>query len=157
MYKDDRKNGVIDQGKCRKISSKRKWTDREYRVQDNSDVSHKDVKMYCDTNQLPTLPFCGSHTKPHGERGLSKHYHLRLDPNLGHVIYEIFRIPCACVACTSMLDKPWISGIQSTKQTRYQPVINFTCFPVLGIYYNWNIIHLTPKSIPMRCLMRYIR
>ena len=54
-----RKNGVIDQGKDRKRSSKRKWTDREYHVQDNADVAHKYVKMYCGTNQLPTLPFFG--------------------------------------------------------------------------------------------------
>ena len=26
-------------------------------------------------------------------------------------------IPCACVACISMLDKPWISGIPSDKKT----------------------------------------
>ena len=104
--------------------------------------------MYFDTNQFPTLPFFGSHPKPHGERGLGKHYRLSFDPNLGHGICEIFRIPCACVACTSMMYQPWISGIWSTKQARYQPVVNFTYWPVLGIYNNWNIIHLTPKSIP---------
>ena len=62
MSEDDRKHEVIDQGKDRKRSSKRKFTDKEYNVQDNAAVSHKDVKMYCDTNQLPTFPFCGSHT-----------------------------------------------------------------------------------------------
>ena len=55
--------------------------------------------MYCDTNQLPALPFCGSHTKPHGERGLSKHDHLRFDAKLGHVICAIQRIPCDCFGC----------------------------------------------------------
>ena len=25
----------------------RKWTERKYHVQDNADVEHKDVKMYC--------------------------------------------------------------------------------------------------------------
>ena len=96
--------------------------------------------MYCDTNQLPTIPFCGSHPKPYGERGLGKYYHLRFDQNLGHGICEICDIPCACVACTSMLYKPWISGIQSIKQARYQPVINCTYWPVLGPYKNYNII-----------------
>ena len=104
--------------------------------------------MYCDTNQLPTLPFCGSYPKSHGARGLGKHYRLRIDPNLGHGICAMFRIPCACVVCTSMLDKPWISGIQSTKQARYQPVTNCTYWLVLGPYKNWNIIELTPKSTP---------
>ena len=72
MYKDDRKHGVIDQGGDRKRASKRKWTDREYHVQDNADVAHKDMKMYCDTNQPPILTFCGSHPKPRGARGLGK-------------------------------------------------------------------------------------
>ena len=79
-------HGVTYQGKYRKRVSKIKWTFREYHVQDNSDVSHKDVKMYCGTNQFPELPFCGPHTKPHGARGLSKHYHLRFDTKLGHGI-----------------------------------------------------------------------
>ena len=121
-----RKHGVIDQGKYIKRPSKRKLTDRDYNVQDNADVEQKNVKIYSDTNQFPTLTFCGSHSKPHGERGLSKNYHLRFDPKLGHGICEILRIPCACVECTPMLDKPCISGIPSTKQARYQPVTNFT-------------------------------
>ena len=136
LSKDDCKHGVIDQGKYRKISSKRKWTDREYYVQDNADVAHKDVKMYCDTNQFPALPLCGSHPNPHGARGLGKHYHIHSDTNIGHGICAIFCISCVCVACTSMLDQPWICGVQSKKQTRYQPVINCTYWPVLGPYKN---------------------
>ena len=62
--------------------------------------------MYCETNQFPEFPFCGPYPKPHGSRGLSNHYNLRYDLKLGHVICEICRIPCACVACTSMPDKP---------------------------------------------------
>ena len=62
-------------------------TDREYHVQDNADVAHKDMKIYCDTNQLPALPFCGSHPKPHGAMGLGKHYHIRFDTNIGHGIW----------------------------------------------------------------------
>ena len=103
--------------------------------------------MNCDTNQFPTLPFCGSHPNPHGAMGLGKNYHLNFDPNLGHGICAIRRIPCACVACTSMLDQPWIYDIWLKKQARYQPVINCTYWPVLGPYNNCNIIHLTPPSI----------
>ena len=79
---------------------KRKWTDRYYHVQDNTDVAHQDVRMYCNTNQFPALPFCGPHYKPHNASGLSKHYHLRFDTKLGNGICAIFRIPCVCVACT---------------------------------------------------------
>ena len=50
LSKEHRKHGVIDQGKYRKRVIKRKWTDIEYHVQDNVDVLHKYVKMYCDTN-----------------------------------------------------------------------------------------------------------
>ena len=99
-----------------------KSTYRHYYVQDNADVASKYVRMYFKTNQLPTLPFCGPHSKPHGARGLSKHYHLRFYPKLGNGVCEIHRIPCACVARISMLDKPWISLIPSYKQERYKPV-----------------------------------
>ena len=53
MSKEHWKNGVIDQRKYIKIASKRKWTYREYHVQDNADVAHKHVKMYWDTKQFP--------------------------------------------------------------------------------------------------------
>ena len=66
---------------------------------------------------------------------------------LGHGIYAIIRIPCYCVGCTLILDKPWIYGIPSTKEARYQHFTNCTYWPVLGSYNNWNIIDLTPKSI----------
>ena len=51
----------------------RKWTDRKYHVKNNSDVEHKDVKIYCNKNQLPELSFVGPNFKPNGARGLSKH------------------------------------------------------------------------------------
>ena len=101
--------------------------------------------MYCDTNQFQTLPFCGSHPKPHGARGLSKNYHLHFYPKLGHGICEIRRIPRACVACTSMIDKPWIYGIQSTKHARYHIGTNCNYWTFKGSYNNWNIIELAPK------------
>ena len=66
MYKDDRKHVVIDQGKEKKRASKKKRKDRQYHIQDNADVAHKDVKMYYDTKLLPTLLFFGSHTNPYG-------------------------------------------------------------------------------------------
>ena len=118
----------------------RKWIERKYHIQDNADVELKYVKMYCNTNQFPTLPFCGPHSKPHGARGLGKHYHLRFDPKLGMGKCAILRIPCACVACTSMLHKAWIYGIPSEKQERYKPVTKCTYWPVLGELKNWNII-----------------
>ena len=109
------KLGFIDQGKYRKRSSKIKWIDREYHVQDNADVAHKDVKIYCDTNQFPALTFCVPYPKPHITRVLINNYHLRFYPKIVHGECAILRIPCACVGCTSMLDKPWVSGIPSTK------------------------------------------
>ena len=78
--------------------------------------------------------------------GLSKHYHICNDPKLGHEICAILRIPCACVACTSMIDQLCMYGTPLEKQARYQPVTYCTYWPVLGSYNNWNIIHLTPKS-----------
>ena len=94
----------------------RKWTDIQYHVQDNADVAHQYVIMYCNINQFSELSFCGPYSKHHGARGLSKHYHLRFDPKLGMGIREIFRVPCTCVSCKSMIDKPWISGIPIDEQ-----------------------------------------
>ena len=96
--------------------------------------------MYCDTNQSPELPFCGPHPNPHGAKGLSKNYHLSSDTKQGHGICAILRIPFTCVGCISMLEKLWIYGITSKKQACYQPITNFTYWPVLGLYKNWNII-----------------
>ena len=118
----------------------------QYHVQDNASVELKDVIMYCNKNKFPALPFCGPHSKPHGARGPGKHYHLRFYPKLGMGECAIFRIPCACVACKSMLDKPWISGIPSDKQDRYKPVTKCTYWLVLGYFNNWNIIQLSSKS-----------
>ena len=33
----------------------RKCTDRKYHAQDNADVSHQDVRMYCNTNKFLEL------------------------------------------------------------------------------------------------------
>ena len=93
----------------------RKRTERKYHVQDNAAVELKDLKMYCNTNQFPELSFSGLHSKPHGARGLNKHYHLCFDPKIGVGICEISHITCACVVCTLILDKPWISSIPPDK------------------------------------------
>ena len=61
-------------------------------------------------------------------------------------ICAIHRIPYACVACTSMLDKFLISGIPPYAQERYKPVTNCTYWPGLGSFNNWNIIQLSQKS-----------
>ena len=78
--------------------------------------------MYCKTSQFPELSFCGTHSKPHGAKGLSKNYYLRFDPKLGMGICAINRIICDCVSCTSMLEKPWISGIPPYEKYHYKPV-----------------------------------
>ena len=108
LTKNHRKDGVIDQIEHKKGFIERKWKDIQYHVQNNADVSRQDVRIYCNINQFPELSFCGPYSKPHGSRGLSKHYHLHFDPKLG---LGICTIPCACVACTSILDKTWIYGI----------------------------------------------
>ena len=146
LTKEHRKNGVFDHSKNNKRFMEIKWTYRQYHVQDNVDVAHKGARLYCNTNQFPALTFYGPYSKPHSARSLIKHYHLSFDPNLGNCVCAISRIPCACVACISMLYKPEISGIPSDKQYLYKPVTNCTYWPVLGPFNNWNIIPLSQKS-----------
>ena len=57
LTKEHCKNGVFDQGKNNKRSMERKWTDRQYHVQDNCDVAHQYVRMYCNTNKFPEISF----------------------------------------------------------------------------------------------------
>ena len=142
------KNGVIDQGKYKKRFMEIKLTDRQYHFQDNATVSHKHVKFYFNTNQFPALSFCGPHSKLHGARGLSKHYYWRFDTKLGYGICANHRILCACIACTSKLDKPWMSGIPPNEQERYKPATNLTYWPVLRSFKHWSIIQLSRKSTP---------
>ena len=79
----------IGHGRYRKRASKRKWMDCEYHVQDRRYVQHKSVKLSCSSTQFQALLFCGPHAKTHWSRGWIKHYHLRLDPKLGHGKCEI--------------------------------------------------------------------
>ena len=75
---------------------------------EDDDVAQKAVKMFLNTNRFPELQICGPHTKPHGVRGFSKHYHMWFDPKLGHVICAMCQIPCAFFEFTSTLNKPWV-------------------------------------------------
>ena len=102
--------------------------------------------MYCNKNQFIELIFCAPHYKPHGASGLSKNYRLRFDPKLGNGVCAILRIPCACVACTSMLNKPWIYGIPPDEQERYKHVTKCNYWPVLGSFNNWNFIQMSHNS-----------
>ena len=45
LTKNHLKDGFIDQGR-QKMFMERKWTERQYNVQGNADVKHKDLKMY---------------------------------------------------------------------------------------------------------------
>ena len=98
------------------------------------------------TNNFPLLPFCGPYIKPHGFRGLSKHYHTQFYLQLGHCICAIRSIPFVCDECTYILDKPWINSLTPQKQLSYQPVIDCNYLPVLGSFNNWNIITLSQKA-----------
>ena len=128
---------MIDQGKDRKQSSKNKWTECEYHVQDRKYLQQKPVKMSCASTQFQVFSFCGPHEKHHGVIRSSKDYHLRLEPKLGNGKCAIRRITCACIACTNMLDKPWVIVSDPTRQPRYQPVEDCTYWPVIGSFGNW--------------------
>ena len=106
----------------------------------------KYVNMFFNTNQFLSLSFCGPHKKPHRVKGSSKHYHLWFDPKIGHRTCGIWWIICACVECTSMLDKPWVNVLPPQQQPRYQPVTYCTYCTLLGSFNNWNIITFPHKA-----------
>ena len=82
--------------------------------------------MYCTKNRFLILVFCGTHNKPHGERGLDKHYHTSFDTKLGHGTCEIYCTPCEFVKCTYTLENPCNPGLTTHQQPHYQPVKYFT-------------------------------
>ena len=61
-------------------------------------------------------------------------------------ICEIRLILCACVAFTSILNKPWIYSIPTDAQEGYEPVTKCTYWIVLGYFKNWTMIQLSHKS-----------
>ena len=91
--------------------------------------------------------FCGPHEKPHGVRGLSKNYHLQLDPKFGHGSKcTIQRITCDCISCTTILDKSLAYKVDPKKYPHYQPVVGCTHWPVLGSFNNCKIIQFSNKA-----------
>ena len=80
--------------------------------------------MFLNKNQFPSLTFCGTHTKPNGVRGFSKHCDMRFDTKLGHGTCTIGHIPCTCAEFISMLDKHWIHGFTPQQQQLYKPATN---------------------------------
>ena len=106
----------------------------------------KTSKISCTSTLFQVLPFCGPHEKPHGVRRLSKNYHSQLNPKLFYGKCAIRKIPCACISCTNILDKPWNMGSNPTMQIRYQPVENCTYCPALVYFNNWNIIKFNNKT-----------
>ena len=116
MSNEALKNLVIDQVKLKKLARKQKWTEREYNIWEDADVVHKNIKIFFNTSQFPSLRFCGPHTKPHGVRGLSKYYHIIFDTKLGQDTCEISQIPCVCVKYTPMLDKHWVTSFPPRDQ-----------------------------------------
>ena len=55
-----------------------------YCVQYNNNLTHTTVKMSCVTTNFPALICFSHHVRPLGIGGLSKYYHLRLNPKLVH-------------------------------------------------------------------------
>ena len=102
--------------------------------------------MFLNTNHIPSLPFCGPHTKPHGVRGSCKHYHIQFDTKLGHGKFTIRLIPCACDEDKAMIDKPRIHDFLPQQQPHYQPVRDCTYWQVLGYFISLNIITLSHKA-----------
>ena len=115
-------------------------------MQNNEDVDHQYVKMYCTTNKFPGLSFCGADNKPNGARGLGNHYHMSFHIKLGHVTCSIRCIPCECTQCIYTLDNPWGPGVPPHQQPRYRPFKYCIYWSVLSSFNNWNIIQFSHKA-----------
>ena len=103
--------------------------------------------MFCNTNQFSSLSFCGPHTKPHGFRGFSKHFHMRFEKTVGNGICAIRRITCACDEFTYICyTNPGFLFWHQKQQPRYWPVTDWSYWSVIRSFNNWNIFTLSHKS-----------
>ena len=48
LFNESHKHGIKEDGRHKKTSSKQKWTNRYYHVQNSKDVDHQYLKMYCE-------------------------------------------------------------------------------------------------------------
>ena len=115
-------------------------------------ILHTYVKMYCNTKQSSSLPFCVPNSKPHGARDLNKYYHLRFDIKLVNYVCAIFHIPCTYVACTSIIDKPWISHIPLKNKN----TINLSSIAPIGQFLGCSIIGTSSSCHINQPLMAYL-
>ena len=113
---------------------------------DRNDTTHTNFKISCATTQFTAFPFCVTNFKTHVVWGLSKHYHLCLDPELGHEKCAKRHISCACVKCINMLDTPCPPGVSHVQQTRYQTLVYCTYRTVLFTLNKQKIIQFTNKN-----------
>ena len=90
--------------------------------------------MSCASTQFSTLPFCVTYEKPYVVRGLSKDYHLLLDPKLGNGKCAIIQNPCACNAYTNILETTWAIGVDLIDRRCYKTFEDCTYWPVLGSF-----------------------
>ena len=71
---------------------------------------------------------------------------MRFNSKLGHEIRKTSQILCACNTCKSNLDKTWTTNMSPQQQLCYQPVHDFTHWPVLVCFNNWNIFIFSHKA-----------
>ena len=53
-------------------------------MQHNRDIEHKEVNIYCATNQFPEFKFIDPHNKPNCVRVLGNNYCMYFDPEPEH-------------------------------------------------------------------------
>ena len=120
------KNGVINQVKYRKWASKNilscagGWW---YEAQKYNNVLWYKPVYFIDIlwYSLKTTWSAGVEQAVHGKRA-------------------ILKIPCVYYVFKYMLDKLWATRVSPSHKSCYQPVQDFTYWPVLGSFNNWNII-----------------
>jgi hypothetical protein len=100
-----RQHGVKGYKKHAKREANATMKERTYHVQDPADVKYKNLKIQADK-------------MPKGI-GLMECHHIRAEPELGLGVVAMRRIPCACDGCLEQLAKPWLPGLDASKQPRF--------------------------------------
>jgi hypothetical protein len=95
---------------------------------------------------VPPLPDCKV-VLPKGQfNGISAHYNIRMDPDLGMGWAGVRWVTCVCGPCKDQLQRPWVLRGNITAQPGY--AVNKDCklWPSYKGAKSWKIVALMPKT-----------
>lgn len=133
---EDRIHGVKSHHKYHKCKEQEKLTEIIYHVQEPADVMFSNIKFRVERFLK------GNHN------GLTTHYNIRIDPDLGVGHVELRGIPCTWYACVQQQEHNWLPNIPPHMKP-WCAGNNTKCqwWDIFQGLNNWSICNVVPTSM----------